>query len=98
MVIKTLGPVIHVTPSRLIIVRLSNPTELPPLRCEVIDANNELIGHIIDIIGPVASPYAVVKPAKLSILSFVKPSTVLFYRYHKIGKTQRRSRRKQKRG
>jgi len=98
MAIRTLGPVIHVTPSRLIIVRLSNPTELPPLRCEVVDANSELVGHVIDIIGPVKSPYAVVKPMKLTVLSFVKPSTVLFYRYRKSRKMQRKSRRKQKHG
>jgi len=98
MVIRTLGPVIHVTSSRLIIVRLSNSTELPPLRCEVVDANSELIGHVIDIIGPVGSPYAVVKPMKLSVLSFIKPSTVLFYRYRKTRKAQRKPRRKQKRG
>ncbi len=96
MVIRTLGSVLHITPSRLIVVKISKPNEVPPLHCEVIDANNELIGHVIDVIGPVEAPFAVIKPVKLSALSFVKPSTVLFYRC-KARKARRKHRRRQRR-
>ncbi len=77
---RSLGSVLHITPSRLIIVKLSRPKPIPPLNSEVLDAQGERIGTIVDIIGPVDSPYAVVKPIKPAVLSFVKPSMVLFYR------------------
>ncbi len=96
MVIRTLGSVLHITPSHLIVVKISRPNEVPPLRCEVIDANNELVGHVVDVIGPVEAPFAIVKPIKLSVLSFVKPSTVLFYRY-RVPKARRKRGRRQRR-
>ncbi len=64
---QKLGRVSNVTPSQNIIVKTENP---PMLGSEVVDENLIVVGRVFDIIGPVSSPYAVVKsnikdPAKL---------------------------------
>ena len=56
---QRLGRVSNVTPSRNLIVKAENP---PKLGAEVVDENLKVIGKVFDIIGPVSSPYAVVKP------------------------------------
>jgi RNA-binding protein len=39
-------------------------TEKPPkIGTEVVDENLKVVGKVFDIIGPVSSPYAVVKPS-----------------------------------
>lgn len=92
MSLRVLGPVYTIARSNLVIVRIENPKEIPRIGDHVTDANNEYVGVVVDIIGPVASPFAVLKPAKLSILSSLKPSTILFYRSRKasrVGKARR---------
>lgn len=59
-VLQRLGKVISVTPSQSIVVKIDKP---PKMGCAVIDENLKVIGRIFDIIGPVSSPYAVVKPS-----------------------------------
>jgi RNA-binding protein len=54
-----LGKVSNVTPSRNLIVKTENP---PKMGCEVVDENLNVVGQVFDIIGPVSSPYAVIKP------------------------------------
>jgi RNA-binding protein len=72
-----LGKVISVTPSQSIVVKIDKP---PRLGTSVIDENLKVVGRIFDIIGPVSSPYAVVKasikdPEKLSNKQlYVSPS------------------------
>jgi RNA-binding protein len=57
--LQKLGKVSNVTPSQNIIVKTENP---PKLGSEVVDENLVVVGKVFDIIGPVTSPYAVVKP------------------------------------
>jgi len=80
-----------VTPSRLIIVKISNPRNLPRIGVEVVTASGELVGVLMDIIGPVDKPFAVVKPRGALALSLAKPSVVLYYR-QPIRKRRRRRR------
>jgi RNA-binding protein len=47
------------TPSKNIIVKTE---KAPKIGVEVIDENLKVVGKVFDIIGPVSSPYAVVKP------------------------------------
>jgi RNA-binding protein len=47
------------TPSKNLIVKTEKP---PKIGSEVVDENLKVIGKVFDIIGPVSSPYAVVKP------------------------------------
>ncbi len=85
---KPIGSVLHVTPSRLIIVRAHDPSNLPRVGDLVVSAGGELIGVVSDIIGPVSEPYIVVKPKTPIALSIAKPSTVLYAQF-KIGKRVR---------
>jgi RNA-binding protein len=58
--LQRLGRVLHITPSRNIIVKIEN---LPKIGENVVDEDLKNIGKVFDILGPVSSPYAVVKPA-----------------------------------
>jgi RNA-binding protein len=84
--LRPLGSVLHITKSKYIVVKLVKADDLPPLGAEVVDANNEVVGRLVDIIGPVTQPYAIVRPLKPSVVSFIKPSMFLFYRILKIKK------------
>jgi len=55
-----LGRVLNLTPSQNIVVKLE---KTPKLGDAVIDENLNVIGRIFDIIGPVSSPYAVIRPS-----------------------------------
>lgn len=56
--LQKLGKVLSVTPSQNLIVKLNNA---PKIGASVIDENLHAVGRIFDVIGPVSSPYAVVK-------------------------------------
>ena len=56
---QRLGRVLNVTPSQNIVVKTENT---PKIGSAVIDENLKVVGKVFDIIGPVSSPYAVVKP------------------------------------
>ena len=65
---QRLGKALNVTPSRNVVVKIN---KAPPIGSRVIDEKMKVVGKIFDIIGPVSSPYAVVKtttkdPAKLT--------------------------------
>jgi len=60
MCLQRLGKVLHVTPSQNIVVKTD---KTPKIGSAVIDENLKVVGKIFDVIGPVSSPYAVVKPA-----------------------------------
>lgn len=57
---QRLGKVLSVTPSQNIVVKLE---KAPKLGAAVIDENLQVVGRIFDVIGPVSSPYAVIKPS-----------------------------------
>jgi RNA-binding protein len=57
--LQRLGRILNVTPSQNIIVKTD---KTPKIGSTVIDENLKDIGKVFDIIGPVSSPYAVVKP------------------------------------
>jgi RNA-binding protein len=56
-----LGRVQSLTPSKNLIVKA---TDKPPkIGASVVDENLKVVGKVFDIIGPVSSPYVVVRPA-----------------------------------
>jgi RNA-binding protein len=59
IVLQRLGRVVNLTPSRSIIIKTEKP---PKIGSEVVDENLNVVGKIFDIIGPVSSPYAIIKP------------------------------------
>jgi len=63
--LRELGTVIVVTRSGLGIVKVSNPKRIPPkLYVNVVDGHGNVLGKLIDIIGNVNQPYAVIKPQR----------------------------------
>ncbi|MCS7110969.1 MAG: hypothetical protein N3D82_03410 [Ignisphaera sp.] len=84
MALRLLGSTYTITRSNLVIVKMEDPGRIPKIGDQVFDANNELVGKVVDIIGPVTSPFAVLRPVKLSTLSLLKPSAPLFYRSRKL--------------
>jgi RNA-binding protein len=58
-ILKRIGPVLHISPSRNIIIKTQN---LPRIGETVVDENLKPIGKIFDIIGPVSSPYVTIRP------------------------------------
>ena len=58
MGLQRLGKALNVTPSQNIVVKIN---KTPQIGATVIDERLKVIGKIFDIIGPVSSPYAVVK-------------------------------------
>jgi RNA-binding protein len=60
MLLQRLGKVLSVTPSQSLVVRTDKPAKLGSA---VIDENLKIVGKVFDIIGPVSSPYAVIKTA-----------------------------------
>lgn len=57
---RRLGYFIHKTSSGRLLVKLVS-TKPPKLGSKVTNSRGELVGTVIDVIGPVRSPYAVVK-------------------------------------
>jgi len=57
--LQRLGRVLHISPSRNVVIKIEN---IPKIGETVIDENLKTIGKVFDIFGPVASPYATIKP------------------------------------
>lgn len=57
---QRLGRVLSVTPSQNIIVKID---KAPQMGSAVIDESLKVVGRIFDIVGPVSSPYAVIRPS-----------------------------------
>ena len=60
MCLQRLGKVLHVTPSQNLVVKA---TKTPKIGSAVVNEKLKTVGKVFDVIGPVSSPYAVVKPA-----------------------------------
>ena len=83
MCLQRLGRVLNVTPSRSLVVKTE---KTPRMGLAVIDENLKVVGKVFDIIGPVSSPYAVVRPA-------VKEPEKLVNRQLYVLPSERRSKR-----
>lgn len=90
---KRLGTVLHMTRNGYIVARLEKEEaeKLPPLNVPVYDRDLKKIGTLLDIIGPVKNPYAVVKPANKEIKVYEGEPL-----YYKIPRPPRRRQRKAK--
>jgi len=60
---RYLGIPLHIAKSGHLIVRIRS-REVPPLDSPVLTSYMKVIGRIVDIIGPVSEPYAIVKLTK----------------------------------
>jgi len=57
--LQRLGRVLNMTPSRGLVLRTE---KISRIGLSVVDENLRVVGKIFDIIGPVSSPYTVVRP------------------------------------
>jgi RNA-binding protein len=58
--LQRLGLVIHISPSLNVVVKVE---KTPKIGETVVDENLKPVGKVFDILGPVSSPYALIKPA-----------------------------------
>ena len=56
---QRLGRALHISSSRNVVVQIEN---IPKIGETVVDENLRRVGKVFDILGPVSSPYAIVKP------------------------------------
>ncbi|MGQ4833377.1 MAG: H/ACA ribonucleoprotein complex subunit GAR1 [Candidatus Asgardarchaeia archaeon] len=70
---KKVGKTLHVTSNGLIIVSTKSP---PKIGSKVVNKKMEVIGTVFDIIGPVNSPFAVIKPKSKKYIE--RPPDVLY--------------------
>ena len=76
---RRLGTVLHTTRNGYIVVVLEDKDHIPSLNVNVYDERRRKLGILLDIIGPIEEPYAVVKPSNKSILEEVAQGAVLYY-------------------
>ena len=77
--LKRLGTVLHTTPNGYIVARLEREdNSVPPLNTVVYDEDMNRVGILLDIIGPITSPYVVIKPSSREVR--VSEGTRLYYR------------------
>ena len=58
--LQRLGKVLSVTPSQSVVIKIDKPLKLGTA---VVDESLKVVGKVFDIIGPVSSPYAVIRPS-----------------------------------
>lgn len=87
---RLLGEVLHVTKGGLIILKSLTKKPEQILNAIVVDRSMNKIGVIIDVIGPVESPFIVVKPSSAEVIKLIEGlgKPILYY----IRKTRRRAR------
>jgi RNA-binding protein len=56
--VQRLGVVLHISPSQNIILKIEEP---PKIGSTVVDESLKIVGRVFDILGPVSSPYAVIR-------------------------------------
>ena len=58
---RRLGYFIHRSSTGKLVVKLVSPRP-PKIGVRVLNSKGRVVGRVIDVIGPVRSPYAIVKP------------------------------------
>jgi len=91
---RKLGTALHISRSGNIIVKIE-VEHPPPIGSRVFDKNLRKLGTLTDLIGPVSSPYAVVKPESSEVKLFFEPGPV-YYTLPKRKPTRRKVRRRKK--
>jgi len=80
-----LGSVLHISPSKNIIIKIEEP---PKIGDTVVDENLRIVGRVFDIFGPVASPYAAIRP------TIQNPEKLVTHKLYVIPSKRRKEKRK----
>jgi RNA-binding protein len=83
--LQKLGRVRALTPSKNLVVKTE---KTPRIGFEVIDESLNVVGKVFDIIGPVSSPYAVVKPTVKEPAKLLNKPVYLLLSKTKRGKNE----------
>jgi len=83
--LQKLGRVRAYTPSKNLIVKTE---QAPKIGLEVVDESLNVVGRIFDIIGPMSSPYAVIKPSIREPSKLVNRPVYLLLSKTKRGKNE----------
>lgn len=94
---KSVGEVLHVSKTGKLVVRLEDSKVPPRIGLYVYSEKGERVGMVVDIIGPVNSPYALVKPLNRETASGLVGSH-LYIRITKPRPKARRGRHPSRRG
>jgi RNA-binding protein len=87
---RRLGKVLHLTPRGLVL----RVEQLPKLGQAAYDKGGERIGRVLDLFGPVAAPYAVIRPDRG--LNLTKLNELIgrdIYMGERYGKTARKAKK-----
>ena len=82
---RKLGKVIHLT-NRGLVLRVE---QVPDLGGAVYDGAGARVGSVLDLFGPVATPYAVIKPAREARAGLGKLIGQDLYMGERYGKTRK---------
>ncbi len=88
---RKLGSIVSRTRTGLIVVKTELKDPRRTVGAIVYDEAMKRIGRIIDVIGPVDSPYVVVKPDSREIVDLIEPGNLYYY-------IERKTRRRMSRG
>jgi RNA-binding protein len=64
--LREAGIFIHVSNTGFVVAK-ANPNRLPKIGSEIITRKLERVGNVYDIIGPVKSPFLLIKPEKKNL-------------------------------
>lgn len=85
---QRLGRVLHVTPSRNVVVRAEMP---PKIGEKVVDEKLRQLGTVFDVFGPVSKPYVAIKPNTEDPQTFVNQNLYVVPNTKNHKKRRRRS-------
>jgi RNA-binding protein len=79
--LQRLGRVINVTPSQNLVVKTE---KAPKIGSNVVDENLKAVGNVFDVVGPVISPYAVIRPTVKEPASLANKQLYLLLSSNKV--------------
>ncbi len=94
---KRLGEYLHSTRTGLLIIKsvYKDPRKL--VGALVYDRSMRRVGKIVDVIGPVDSPFIVVKPESKDIVDLVEPGPMYYFVEKRIRFRKRPAKKSEKR-
>ncbi|MCS7107882.1 MAG: Gar1/Naf1 family protein [Sulfolobales archaeon] len=75
---KKIGHFSHRSASGRFIIKIHNQVKPPKLGSKVLTSDGSVVGLLIDVIGPVRNPYAVIKPLNSNVV--LEPLEELYVR------------------
>lgn len=94
---RRLGAIVTKTKTGLIVVKASLRDPRRIIGAIVYDKDMKRVGKIVDVMGPVDSPYVVVKPDSKEIADLIEPGYLYYYLERKYRRRRGKALRKRRR-